>query len=126
MCEGAHAVLTNLKAQNSVLHVTTERLVDTNSEIMARLNKQSDQVTALQEALANAQASQPPQKDMQQQDPSTLTACLHITTKEMLVQDLHGMLTSLVGMASSGMMCLKRCKCDRSSQMILRDCKRPQ
>ena len=68
-------MLANLKAQNSVLHVTTERLVDTNSEIMARLNRQSDHVTALQEALANAQASQPPQ-DMPQQTPGALTAGL--------------------------------------------------
>ena len=73
--EGAHAVLANLKAQNSALHVTTERLVDTNSEIMARLNKQSDHVIALQEALADAQASQPPQ-DMQQQTPGMLIARL--------------------------------------------------
>ena len=69
----AHAVLASLKAQNSALHVTTERLVDTNSEIMARLNKQSDHIIALQEALTNAQASKPPQ-DMQQQTPGTLTA----------------------------------------------------
>lgn len=68
-------MLANLKAQNSVLHVTTERLVDTNSEIMARLNRQSDQVIALQEALAKTQASQPPQ-DMPQQTPGMLTARL--------------------------------------------------
>ena len=91
MCEGAHAVLANLKAQNSALHVTTERLVDTNTEIMARLNKQSDHVTALQEALANAQASQLPQKEMQQETPGMLTACLHtLYLQPILMQDSHG------------------------------------
>ena len=84
----AHAVLANLKAQNSALHVTTERLVDTNSEIMARLNKQSEHVIALQEALAAAQASQPP-RDMQQKTPGMRNVLEHV-----LMQDLHGRFTS--------------------------------
>lgn len=52
------AVLASLKAQNNALHVTTEKLVSTNSELMERVNKQSEQVAALQDALSRAQTAQ--------------------------------------------------------------------
>ena len=58
----APAVLSSLKAQNNALHVTTEKLVSTNSELMERLNRQSEQVRALQDALAKAQAAEVPEK----------------------------------------------------------------
>ena len=67
------AVLSSLKAQNNALHVTTEKLVTTNSELMERLNRQSEQVQALQDALAMAQAAQVPRKaEPNQQTPGRL------------------------------------------------------
>ena len=51
-------MLASLKAQNNALHVTTEKLVSTNSELMERVNKQSEQVAALEDALSRAQTTQ--------------------------------------------------------------------
>ena len=67
-------MLSSLKAQNNALHVTTEKLVSTNSELMERLNRQSEQVAALQNALAKAPTAQAPrQKEApQQQTPGKL------------------------------------------------------
>ena len=68
------AVLASLKAQNKALHVTTEKLVSTNSELMERLNRQSEQVAALQNALAKAQAAQAPRQEApQQREPGKLS-----------------------------------------------------
>ena len=67
------AVLSNLKAQNKALHVTTEKLVSTNSELMERLNRQSEQVAALQNKLAKAPAAEAPRQEAPQpQPPGTL------------------------------------------------------
>ena len=60
-------MLASLKAQNNALHVTTEKLVSTNSELMDRLNRQSEQVKALQDALGKAQAAQALGKERSQQ-----------------------------------------------------------
>lgn len=68
------AVLASLKAQNNTLHVTTERLVDTNSELMERLNRQSAQVAALQSALLSAQSAQATAREAPEQIPGMLTA----------------------------------------------------
>ncbi len=64
-------MLSSLKAQNNALHVTTEKLVSSNSELMERLNRQSEQVAALQNALAKAPAAQAPR---QQEAPRQQTA----------------------------------------------------
>ena len=83
------AVLSSLKAQNNALHVTTEKLVNTNSELMERLNRQSGQVKALQDALGKAQAAKAPQEEeptqqksgwMAGQNFTTLIVCLPMST----------------------------------------------
>ena len=53
-------MLASLKAQNNTLHVTTEKLVSSNSELMERVNKQSEQVAALKDALSRAQTTESP------------------------------------------------------------------
>jgi len=68
------AVLASLKAQNKALHVTTEKLVNTNTELMDRLNKQTEQLKALRDASSKAQSAQAPGKEgPRQQTPGTLT-----------------------------------------------------
>ena len=67
------AVLASLKAQNNALHVTTEKLVSTNSELMDRLNRQTEQLKALRDASSKAQGAQAPKKEgPRQQTPGTL------------------------------------------------------
>ncbi len=49
-----------LREQNNALHITTERLLNTNSDLTAKVNKQAARISALEQQLAHMPATASP------------------------------------------------------------------
>ncbi len=56
---GCGADTASLREQNDALHVTTERLLSTNTDLAAKVNRQTAQITALEQQLAHMPAGAP-------------------------------------------------------------------